>query len=89
MPIYRKETITPHLRELDEYYQNLRSILGAAPNTNIADRFHLTPDQMSKECVQVNLDDLAKAVKHFKVVVEDLGRLKNKEYQLKPMRQGD
>ncbi|WP_435100801.1 hypothetical protein [Arhodomonas sp. AD133] len=87
MPIVRKDHLAPFLDELDEYHRRLReAVQGTTPSPNLAERYHCNPEQFAEEYADVDLDEIAKAVDHFRVAAAHLKRIKHKA--AKPVHHG-
>ena len=81
MPIYRKTAVAPYLEELDTYYRKLREQLQKAPSADLAVHFGATPEEFERDFAYVDLDRLSAAIAHFKVSVDQLKGLKDKQKQ--------
>jgi len=85
--IYRRDHLEPFLRELAEYYQALkRAVEGVEPSPNEAHQYNANPEQFAREFRDVDLDRVEQQIKHFKVAVEFLPKLKKRS--AKPNHQG-
>lgn len=84
MPILYKTAVKPYLQELDEYYGKLRALVeGAVPSPDHAAHYGQAPDDFARDCTHIDLDQLNRAIGHFKVSVESLKDLKQKDRHLK------
>lgn len=79
MTIVRKPLLKPFLDELDEYHQRLRAVVeGSEPSANLAAHYHSNPEHFQRDYTDVDMDELEKAIKHFKVSVDHLKKIKSK-----------
>lgn len=79
MTIIRKPLLKPFLDELDEYHQRLRDVVqGREPSDSLAEHYHSNPQQFLRDYTDIDMDELEKAIKHFKVSVDHLKKLKTK-----------
>lgn len=90
MPIYRKTTVQTYVNELETYYKKLYDSLTASqPSSNIAEQFHANPEQFHRDFVEIDLLEVDRLIKHFKVAVESMRDLKKKELQAQTIHRGN
>lgn len=77
MTIIRKDHIQPFTEQLDRYYRELRQLIaGTLPSANLSHTYHCEPDQFAREFTDVDFDQVADYLAHFRISVEALKRLK-------------
>lgn len=80
MAIFRKEHLQPEKTELDRFYAELSNTLaGREPTSGMAESFHQSVEDFQKDFTDIDLRQLNRAIAHFKVIVEDLKHVKEKE----------
>lgn len=79
MAIFKNSHLIAEKNELDSFYRRLSNALNGCPGAaNLAPEFHCSIDQFSSEYVDIDLEELNRAIAHFKVVVDELKALKKK-----------
>ncbi|MEB4590111.1 hypothetical protein VSS37_03880 [Candidatus Thiothrix sp. Deng01] len=78
MPIYQKSEVARFLHDLDKYHQALKATLTAAPNADVFNFYSHNPDDFARDFVEIDLDELHKAIEFHKVIVQSLKRLEKR-----------
>lgn len=81
MTIVRKEHLNKSLKELREYYENLRAAVeGQRPEDYLAFQYGFEDcEQFAREFTDIDLLDIETKIEHFKVAVASLKQLKKLE----------
>lgn len=79
MTIFRKKDVEKRLKDLEDYYLELREALqGKEPNSILFSGYSSTEEAFKNDFVNVNFEDVLLKVEHFKVEVAAIKTLKTK-----------
>lgn len=80
MAIYRKTVIDEYIREVEDYYQQVRSALvGSPPNPNKEEAYNQTPEHFKRDFSEVDFDLVMRRIDRFGSTVKSLRQLKGKQ----------